>query len=364
MAEEDSVSAIPQNPFLGLVASALSGTRSAAQFLQDLGVQTGMPTPYMIGRAVEGLLGNKPEMAADASYGFPPTKGAGLATQIKPEYAPDAADLMPGPGAIEGLVGKALAAKTATGSLAMFLPARLLLPQSTRNEALSLAKEGAAPAEIWAATKMWKLPDKQWVTEIPDASAGPVRQFSSLPDKAQPPFYPLQDFFQHPELEKVMPGIERTRSTLWRGTGEGAYMPGSLPQQFGILKASGADPNELRNSTLHEIQHAVADVTGLPAGANDEQWASVAGKHGDVMYTGDLGEALARLVERRSTLNEAQQQAKPPWLNSDAFRVHTMTPSEWNGKADWHLWPDLPDRFKNLAPDEPIRMFLEDLFSK
>lgn len=270
------ISNIPQNPLWGGAADFLKAVREIAQELSMQGTPGVATNPLW--KAVEGLVGKKPEIAEGLSYGFPPTTGSGQATQIKPEYAPDVADMLPQQGmatAVKGIAGKLAAGKALPLAAGMFVP----VSRKSAQGAVDLAYKGASPEEVWQAEKLVAFPSgggvPYYTKEIP-AEKGSV----ALPDFSQGWQGKVGDVLDHPELYKEVPSLADASLLLapaeksWYGHQrftKVAPAPG-LPSftsevKLNVQPGNLAETNFLRGIE-HEGQHHIQQTFVLPLGEN------------------------------------------------------------------------------------------------
>lgn len=109
---EGSVQNIPQE-WWGAAARPLARVRELAQAIARLN------SPYAgpLAGLLADLIGKKPEMLEEASYGFPPTQGTGMTLGPKPEYAPDFSSLVPQGGPLTSAAMKGLLAKAGPAAM-------------------------------------------------------------------------------------------------------------------------------------------------------------------------------------------------------------------------------------------------------
>jgi hypothetical protein len=130
----------------------------------------------------------------------------------------------------------------------------------------------------------------------------------------------LEDILEHPELFRQYPDLAKLQVTGAFGPNEkmgGGYLAPfkkgdvDLPES---IEVTGANFDEFRSSLLHEIQHAVQQREGFQPGANPEFIKRLisdlrVSKNepqsfkdtliGEDLYAKTMGEAEARMVERR-----------------------------------------------------------------
>lgn len=198
-----------------------------------------------------------------------------------------------GRGAVEGLaalkavLGIFAGPKAATANLAKLAEAQALQQAGSRGE------------DIWRQTGWFQAPDTGWRFEIPDgwanlASNIPKNQHNS--ELLNIPLFEegrtLDSTLNHEALYQAYPQLADipVRSTGFNFGVAGAYDPTSNK-----IFLSGGKPDDLRNTILHETQHAVQGIEGSARGGNKAEWLPA--NHSDMMK-----EVRDRLAEVESTI--------------------------------------------------------------
>jgi hypothetical protein len=256
----------------------------------------------------------------------------------------------------QGMVGPqagTLAGRLATGA---DLPA---LRAATAMEA-----QGVARGDIWNQTGWFRGPDKQWRWEISDLAAKPT---ANVQEGSYPTPRAMPDVFEHPELYRNYPSLQRTTGELGYGNRFGggftpatARSPANIelnaPQEVTPEMAAslgtgygGSKPFDLRSGTLHELQHNVQNIERFSPGSNP-QWLSFSGNRQMLgvldqnardnfgksffdltkeeqfklqaavraeWYMRSAGETEARNVQARANMTDAERWATPPWETLD-----------------------------------------------
>lgn len=218
------------------------------------------------------------------------------------------------------------------------------------NIALAMAmkdqRKGRPGAEIWAEHGWGKGPDGFWRTEIDDN----MSQLNMLPlpvKGMEPgsyiemgkggPMGPLQYSFQHPGFARAYPEIwQNSNATLSidsrikpgqsRGSfsrfghrGDGVPVPG------GDISAMAGNPFELKNTVLHELQHAVQRQEGFAGGGAPSMFRTNDPGEAFRLYQRLGGEAESRLVEARRAMLPQQRRAAFPF-DPEIFRAQSGVP--------------------------------------
>lgn len=168
-------------------------------------------------------------------------------------------------------------------------------------EAAKLSKKGATPQEIWKKTGTVKGPEGQWRQEISDkASRYDPEALSDL--RAVENFdylkhtQPLGGTLEHPELYKAYPEL---------GDIPVHFMPAEKMQgAFGAYSPSRnrmtlrdtLTPAKARSSSLHEIQHAIQEREGFAVGGNARDFAKI--KYEAEQKIGSLNDQMRALVRQ------------------------------------------------------------------
>ena len=134
---------------------------------------------------------------------------------------------------------------------------------------------------------------------------------------------PLSDVISYDLLFEAYPALKDVfvKSDYHAiGMGKAAYDPGTKT----IYLSPQANGAKLRQTLLHEIQHAVQDEEGFASGSSPDYWrerSGISAQEAERLYENTAGEIEARDVERRADLTEEERKntfpesAKP---NDDA----------------------------------------------
>lgn len=249
-----------RNPWLGLPADWL-------EKLKQLAEASRRPE----GDLLSSIIGNFPAALDRASQGFsafkkPPSEtgpDASLFDKAQPVVG-DVAGMLPG-GKIAALA-KGLAGLKGLGFAGTFLPAGLReLDLIQKAEQLEAA--GKKSPEIWREVGLSRIPkdaEKRWMYEVPDTSAQLTPTHPNAQNFAAGPY---KDIVSHPELLKEAPYLGESRVA----TGPATERSGSYSPSTGDIGAWGPNQGEILSAILHEGQHRIQDVTGMPGGASRSQ---------------------------------------------------------------------------------------------
>ncbi len=341
LAYQGSVGAVPRNEYLGALADFLARSYAPERTQQMQGAARFLSVPA-ISQTLDRL-----------SYGEPLTTGAGGlggTTQVRPEVLEAAMAVAPTAkpvtmATLEAARQARRAALQEIVNVASGLPSRSLLGDITpkpkqlfvgesskswdraaANKAVEMEKSGATPEDIWTATGTFRGPEGKLRQEISDASAKFRANFdASIASKANQ--YqsgiegPIGGMYEHPELYAAYPELLRSdRMTITKQPG---WMPDIAESGLHTRTFGGKGRTEIRsksepsalNLTTHELQHAIQDLEGLPAGGTESMFGI--GDEAYQKYRLLAGEAEARAAAARRTLTDEQRRAIFPLSNYD-----------------------------------------------
>lgn len=125
----------------------------------------------------------------------------------------------------------------------------------------------------------------------------------------------LPDILKHPELYKQYPHLENyIVSAIKNGRGGNQSANASVSpwdKEINLNIMANKDPEQMRSSLLHEVQHAIDHYEGHPS-----YGTSSAGVPWENYYN-NYGEVLARNTSRRRDMTAAERVATPPWKSYD-----------------------------------------------
>ena len=164
------------------------------------------------------------------------------------------------------------------------------------HKAKRMTKAGVSRENIWKETGWFKAPDGKWRFEIDDSGA----TLNDLPSTARKYMrdqgvseYPLSysDVVFHPTLELNYPDVRDIRVTAKNYTKQGAYFQpqphtqGVERMELGFKHNAGGlvDPGDARETTLHELQHAIQHREGFARGGSSSQFSDIKYQNLDFM---------------------------------------------------------------------------------
>lgn len=206
-------------------------------------------------------------------------------------------------------------------------------------KAEDMAAKGVSREEIWEKTGWFQGADKKWRFEIPDDRAAVMT--ANAPT--------LEGKLAHKELFEAYPDIRQTRMFYNEPPGYGSYLPPEQgwfkkrPGAISVSDSSAPAPKTLRDTLLHETQHALQREENFAVGGNSDLMKAVmpyiktpipAGKESEIAfeaYRRLAGEVEARNVESRADFRLSQRHNQPPWTTEDRSRdVQTVRDSVSN----------------------------------
>ena len=195
-----------------------------------------------------------------------------------------------GRGAIEGLaalkavLGIFAGPKAATANLAKLAEAQALQKAGTRGE------------DIWQQTGWFQAPDEGWRFEIPDgwANLSPNLPKSGGNVSIEQPFWPFQqkltlgDTLNHEALYQAYPQL---KDIPVRGLEGGTGLAGGFDPKARQMSLATNTPSGMRDTALHETQHAVQHIEGMAEGGSPALYLP-AGFHDMATEVADRGKRL------------------------------------------------------------------------
>jgi hypothetical protein len=188
-------------------------------------------------------------------------------------------------------------------------------------EATKLSKRGKTPQEIWQQTGSVKGPDGQWRQEISDdvstmKGAGEFREiimnaYDRGYKKTGDQLYKttVNDVFVNNPLSQAYPELMNVETQMMP---KGRTARGSLSGTSGgqILRMQETLPsNDARSTMLHELQHAIQEREGFAVGGNTRDFAAMRAKAIDQI--GELNTQMSSLAKQleNKALPKAEQDA-------------------------------------------------------
>jgi hypothetical protein len=173
--------------------------------------------------------------------------------------------------------------------------------------AQDMAEKGVDRKAIWDATGWFKGTDGKWRFEIDDSQStfgGELQDYGWNG--------PFGDALQHPELARAYPDTQGMDSAVsWQMQQGGSY-DGGVPfetdngtlRSLEEIRAQGFHPDQLRETLLHEGQHAVQAREGFAAGGNYDMGRQLSAEplNGDIQALTDYINTTKRTLARASSI--------------------------------------------------------------
>lgn len=145
-------------------------------------------------------------------------------------------------------------------------------------KASQMAKKGSSPQEIWQATGTVKGPDGQWRQEISDKASRydpealeDLRALENFDYLKQT--QPLGGTLEHPELYKAYPELSDMPVHFMPAERMGGAYGAYSPKHDRMTLSDQLTPEKARSSALHETQHAIQEREGFAVGGNARDFA-------------------------------------------------------------------------------------------
>ena len=135
-------------------------------------------------------------------------------------------------------------------------------------KAIEMEKAGATPREIWSQTMNWKGPEGLWRQEIDDSGASfAAKKIQDMPYKDT---IKTHEALTHPKLYENYPGVQYYELGYEPTPGvAGSFNP--KEQKFTVGGGSTlTNPEAIKSTLLHEIQHAIQSKEDFSRGGNPE----------------------------------------------------------------------------------------------
>lgn len=143
-------------------------------------------------------------------------------------------------------------------------------------EAQTLHATGATPQAIWDKTGWFAGQDGKWRFEIPDAAAAWTDKVERNPFNDQLVTFgykprPAGDLLSHEKLFDAYPSLRDTPITATPPMSGFSGLKGAV-YESGRVGLTGAKPEEVMSTLLHEMQHKVQGEEGFAPGGNPGQF--------------------------------------------------------------------------------------------
>lgn len=216
--------------------------------------------------------------------------------------------------------------------------------QSAYDDALRMKhNEGANNEEIRQATGWFEGRDGKWRYELDDSKVrvkDDLHTYGTLKEVIDAP----ELFAAYPDAENIFVSFENTNGK------SGAYNPES--DSISLNAELKSDPEKLKSTLLHEMQHAIQKREGFASGANTKYW-------NQRLENGyDSRTAKAKAEERQLQKRYERMQSENPEFVADMERLEALTPNKPRGKVDLEtlekIEPDPPEWVKFDAEREKL----------
>jgi hypothetical protein len=150
-------------------------------------------------------------------------------------------------------------------------------------KAANMERKGATPQEIWSETGTARGPDKMWRQEISDKASeydpGSLEDLRALDNfNYRQNTQPLGGTLEHQELYKAYPELSDMPVHFFpEEKMQGAYAAYS-PKLDKMTLSDALSPEKARSSSLHEIQHAIQERERFGVGGNTRDFARMKGE--------------------------------------------------------------------------------------
>ena len=183
-----------------------------------------------------------------------------------------------------GLPAEMLGAMAQGSRSKMFIgPEAKTWDQKAAIKAANMERKGATPQEIWTETGTARGPDKMWRQEISDKASeydpGSLEDLRALDNfNYRQNTQPLGGTLEHQELYKAYPELSDMPVHFFpEEKMQGAYAAYS-PKLDKMTLSDALSPEKARSSSLHEIQHAIQERERFGVGGNTRDFARMKGE--------------------------------------------------------------------------------------
>ena len=208
--------------------------------------------------------------------------------------------------------------------------------QSAYDDALRMKyNEGADNEEIRQATGWFEGRDGKWRYELDDSKVrvkDDLHTYGTLKGVIDAP----ELFAAYPDAENIFVSFENTNGK------SGAYNP-----EFDSISLNAelkSDPDKLKSTLLHEMQHAIQNREGFASGASTKYW------NRQLENGFDSRTVQAKAEEQQLQRQYEKMQQKNPEFVADMESLEKLTPDVPRGKVDFttleQIEPDPPEWVK------------------
>lgn len=194
---------------------------------------------------------------------------------------------------------------------------------------------GADNEEIRQATGWFRGADGKWRFEIDDSGVkvkDDLHTYGTLKEVIDAP----ELFAAYPDAENIFVSFENTNGK------SGAYNP-----EFDSISLNAelkSDPDKLKSTLLHEMQHAIQNREGFASGASTKYW------NRQLENGFDSRTVQAKAEEQQLQRQYEKMQQKNPEFVADMESLEKLTPDVPRGKVDFttleQIEPDPPEWVK------------------
>lgn len=208
--------------------------------------------------------------------------------------------------------------------------------QSAYDDALRMKhNEGADNEKIRQATGWFEGRDGKWRYELDDSKVrvkDDLHTYGTLKEVIDAP----ELFAAYPDAENIFVSFENTNGK------NGAYNP-----EFDSISLNAelkSDPDKLKSTLLHEMQHAIQNREGFASGASTKYW------NRQLENGFDSRTVQAKAEEQQLQRQYEKMQQKNPEFVADMESLEKLTPDVPRGKVDFttleQIEPDPPEWVK------------------
>jgi len=141
---------------------------------------------------------------------------------------------------------------------------------------------------------------------------------------------PLNEFMQHAELERQYPDLYnrlKVKVDPKMTESSGAYLKGVITVPPSVLETYNTRPEELRNTILHEVQHAIQELEGFVPGTNKANFIPR-----DILemeqFDKQRVDRLVKEFELGAGVNGLSPEAAQRWKNIVGKYGNTLSPEQ------------------------------------
>lgn len=239
-------------------------------------------------------------------------------------------------------------------------------------KAKTAIEAGADAKQVWKETGWYQAPwDKQWRFEIPDNSIRVYSKDQNITLKDTVSHNKLFEQYPHDEVAKKLAYYDDPRSSE-----RGSWNP--IMEKILINKGKAKNIDELKSSTVHELQHAIQDKEKFTSGGNITQFYDVIRKERNVLdrqiddinkqlsdasNKGDRALYYKLLDDRQKIVDQYQAMGgnDPVWLSEEPFKRYQRIPGEAEARLVQKRMGYTPQQRRDIFPLDDLDVPLEEL---